>query len=389
MSSSTTIHDSVPVRNLFSMEQPIFILWILLLSRPMRGTVARLICRLPTTTTASDRRVRLPGFSRSSAGLPPHRTHRCSIPIDLRLRLFAVVIRLQTKGLDVFRPFYVLMVYRYDGRDVSCISIVILPILPPAKRPSNPLAYTYGGSRQHVFSTKYQDKETGLLYYGFRYYSPEMGRWLNRDPIQERGGVNVYIFVANNSIGFVDLLGNEWFPEWSTTPGTIWGGEFGDFTELPGVIGDFAGDLWALPSDVIAYPLGEISILIGGEKWEVTCCYEGEIHTVTVIVGGLWDIGSGVWGTTIGDSTIFIGSSTIEPYSDFADAMANDSGFREFIGHECGHTYQADYLGPFYIPLVAPFTGWSYGIEPWDWAEDWADDIGDEVTFPEPPIPSP
>ncbi len=57
------------------------------------------------------------------------------------------------------------------------------------------------------FSTKYFDVETGLSYYGYRYYSPESGRWLNRDPIGERGGVNLYGFCANNSIDRVDSLG--------------------------------------------------------------------------------------------------------------------------------------------------------------------------------------
>jgi RHS repeat-associated protein len=37
------------------------------------------------------------------------------------------------------------------------------------------------------FSSKYEDTETDLNYYGFRYYSPELGRWLNRDPIREGG----------------------------------------------------------------------------------------------------------------------------------------------------------------------------------------------------------
>ena len=35
------------------------------------------------------------------------------------------------------------------------------------------------------FSTKYQDNETGLLYYGYRYYQPGTGRWPSRDPIGE------------------------------------------------------------------------------------------------------------------------------------------------------------------------------------------------------------
>jgi len=37
------------------------------------------------------------------------------------------------------------------------------------------------------FSTKYTDEETGLLYYGYRYYVPETGRWGSRDPIEEPG----------------------------------------------------------------------------------------------------------------------------------------------------------------------------------------------------------
>src|SRR5579884_2784854 len=37
------------------------------------------------------------------------------------------------------------------------------------------------------FSTKYQDNESDLLYYGYRYYDPSMGRWPSRDPIIELG----------------------------------------------------------------------------------------------------------------------------------------------------------------------------------------------------------
>ena len=41
------------------------------------------------------------------------------------------------------------------------------------------------------FSTKYLDTESGLIYYGFRYYSPSLGRFLNRDPLGEEGGPNL------------------------------------------------------------------------------------------------------------------------------------------------------------------------------------------------------
>ena len=57
------------------------------------------------------------------------------------------------------------------------------------------------------FSTKYTDSESGLVYYGFRSYSPELGRWVNRDPIEERGGVNLYGMVGNDPVNRWDVLG--------------------------------------------------------------------------------------------------------------------------------------------------------------------------------------
>ena len=59
------------------------------------------------------------------------------------------------------------------------------------------------------FSTKYQDADVGLCDYGFRYYSPDLGRWLNRDPIGEEGGLNLYGMVGNDPVNFFDLLGLE------------------------------------------------------------------------------------------------------------------------------------------------------------------------------------
>lgn len=36
---------------------------------------------------------------------------------------------------------------------------------------------------------------------------PELGRWLNRDPIAEQGGLNLYGFIGNDPVNYVDLLG--------------------------------------------------------------------------------------------------------------------------------------------------------------------------------------
>ena len=47
------------------------------------------------------------------------------------------------------------------------------------------------------FSTKLIDRETGLVSYQRRFYRPAIGRWINRDPIEEEGGDNLYAFCAN------------------------------------------------------------------------------------------------------------------------------------------------------------------------------------------------
>ena len=57
------------------------------------------------------------------------------------------------------------------------------------------------------FSTKPIEKVTGLHYYGYRYYDPVTGRWPSRDPIAERGGLNLYGFVGNNGVQEIDELG--------------------------------------------------------------------------------------------------------------------------------------------------------------------------------------
>ncbi|MCF7674420.1 MAG: hypothetical protein K9M97_03695, partial [Akkermansiaceae bacterium] len=57
------------------------------------------------------------------------------------------------------------------------------------------------------FSTKPLDLTTGLYYYGYRWLDPLTGRWPSRDPIGERGGVNLYGFVANDGVSKFDILG--------------------------------------------------------------------------------------------------------------------------------------------------------------------------------------
>ena len=77
---------------------------------------------------------------------------------------------------------------------------------------------SYVSENTYKFSTKPQDEETGYYYYGFRYYDSSNGRWLNRDPIRENGGFNLYGFIVNTPINSVDDKGlirvcGSWTPD--------------------------------------------------------------------------------------------------------------------------------------------------------------------------------
>ena len=68
---------------------------------------------------------------------------------------------------------------------------------------SGPLADFF----RHRFSTKYYVSETGLYNYSLRFYSPDWRIWLNRDPIEEEGGLGLYVYCKNNTLGLTDLFG--------------------------------------------------------------------------------------------------------------------------------------------------------------------------------------
>ncbi|MGI6496844.1 MAG: RHS repeat-associated core domain-containing protein [Kiritimatiellia bacterium] len=71
---------------------------------------------------------------------------------------------------------------------------------------------TMADSFRHRFSTKYYDTETGLYYYGYRFYAPKLMRWINRDPIQEKG----FVFsLYNEKISDAETLAIP-FPDFET-----------------------------------------------------------------------------------------------------------------------------------------------------------------------------
>ena len=67
--------------------------------------------------------------------------------------------------------------------------------------------YDSQGRRYFQWSSEFYDSELDLVYYNFRHYSPSLGRFLSRDPIEEQGGLNLYAFVGNCPVKLVDFLG--------------------------------------------------------------------------------------------------------------------------------------------------------------------------------------
>lgn len=64
---------------------------------------------------------------------------------------------------------------------------------------SNPITYT--GQRY--------DDETGLYYYKNRYYSSELGRFLTKDPLSMIDGPNLYAYVDNDPMNWIDPMGTQ------------------------------------------------------------------------------------------------------------------------------------------------------------------------------------
>ena len=61
------------------------------------------------------------------------------------------------------------------------------------------------------FSSMPRAPTSGLSLYPFRAYDPALQRWLNRDPIGENGGINLYQAMGNNPVNNVDPLGLSWY----------------------------------------------------------------------------------------------------------------------------------------------------------------------------------
>jgi len=117
---------------------------------------------------------------------------------------------------------------------------------PPAgkspKSPNPPPKPPKGGNSHNPLPTSESQEESlrsktaCVTFYGYRWYEPVTGRWPSRDPIGERGGLNLYGFVGNDGINLMDYLGNAEIG--SPLPGREELGNFAGFCKTTNCIGD-------------------------------------------------------------------------------------------------------------------------------------------------------
>ena len=94
--------------------------------------------------------------------------------------------------------------------------------LPPKNRVGGFSSYSETSARFFVTQPLESHREngptptttaSGMRYFGYRFYSPNLGRWLSRDPLGEFGGQNLYGFVQNAPLHYVDPFGLEFSVE--------------------------------------------------------------------------------------------------------------------------------------------------------------------------------
>ena len=78
----------------------------------------------------------------------------------------------------------------------------------------------------YLFNAKEFDEETGMYYYGARYYDPHLSLWMSTDALKEKvPNVSSYAYTENNPITYVDPDGNfrwKWLAQWSRKWHNLW-----------------------------------------------------------------------------------------------------------------------------------------------------------------------
>ncbi|MCG8430494.1 MAG: RHS repeat-associated core domain-containing protein [Candidatus Omnitrophica bacterium] len=103
-----------------------------------------------------------------------------------------------------------------------------------------------------------------LLFMRARYYKPSVGRFINKDPIGLRGGINLYGYVGGNPIRFVDPSGLFWNLNGNLHDAVDIIATGGDIVVIGGVIVAIGTGTAALPAVAIG---GSVIVLIEAGRY--------------------------------------------------------------------------------------------------------------------------
>ena len=158
------------------------------------------------------------------------------------------------------------------------------------------------------FTARRYDAETGFYYYRARFYAPERGRFIQRDPIGYADGMGVYAYVGNNPINWIDPLGTE-------RSGLD---EFVDAITDPDFYTDHLGP--ALYDEFIGDPLQDIA---DGKLLDAACKLAKPCRALDKLGDAIPDKVK----DKIGDTCCFVAGTPVlteEGYKDIEDVRLND-----------------------------------------------------------------
>jgi RHS repeat-associated protein len=144
------------------------------------------------------------------------------------------------------------------------------------------------------FAGQYFDEETELHYNYFRYYDPEVGRYLKADPIGLRGGINVFAYGLNNPINLVDILGLESsiYPTLEDRREEIRRQAERDYEYTKYINDQYYSELQYAAN----YSSGEAHLVIGAGVAQVGCCDENNVNWKFVYLKSCFGLAAGVSG---------------------------------------------------------------------------------------------
>ena len=148
------------------------------------------------------------------------------------------------------------------------------------------------------FTGLYRHSKSNLDLAAYRAYDPDLGRWLNRDPLGEPGGLNLYRYGANNPSNLTDRLGlcpgdwwdpRTWFNEGLTDSlGDTW-------TSLQDSTGDFLTGNWdRLAADAAGNPLGQTENNPTAYHTEVALLTISGVAATTALAAGTVEATTGI-----------------------------------------------------------------------------------------------